>query len=309
MSVLGDPLLAEATWAAPIDALIAGLLSALRALPFPWARELAEPLLGALLLGPLCGMVGVFVVNFRMAFFSDAIAHSAFSGVAIGLLLAASGYAWLDARWADPRVTLLLLGLLVGVLITTVKQRSDLGTDTIIGVAFAAVVALGIALITGNPEIRREFPKYLYGEVLLIDAAALRPTVLLTVAALLYLFCSFNRLTLIAFKPELAATRGTRVHWYDYSFAVLVVLLVTTTIPLTGMLLVTALLVVPAATARNLARGAGQMFWLAALCGLISGGGGLALAYYVNTAAGAAIILLGTALFAISLLVRRVRGG
>ncbi|QOJ15983.1 MAG: metal ABC transporter permease [Planctomycetia bacterium] len=273
-------------------------------MPFDWARYMPEALLATLLLAPVCGMVGVFVVNYRLAFFSDAISHSAFSGVAAGLVLVSAGLAWVDPRW-----TLLALGLIVGLLVTTVKRRTDLGTDTIIGVAFSAAVALGIALVTANREVQRAFPQYLYGDVLLVDLPSLRVAFIVGVALSLYLLWSFNRLTLIGFNADLARTRGTRVAIYDYSFAVLLVLLVTTAIPLTGMLLVTALLVVPAAAARNLSRSCAAMFWVAAGIGLVSGVGGLILAYEQNTAAGAAIILLATAIFALSLIPRALRRG
>lgn len=299
MTTLITPLLAHVDAVAPLDALINTLLSAIRALPFEWTHELAEALLGTILLAPLCGMVGVFVVNYRMAFFSDAISHSAFSGVAAGLLLTSAGLTWID-----PRFTLLALGLAVGILITTVKQRTDLGTDTIIGVAFSAVVALGIMLVTARPQIMKQFSLYLYGDLLLIDVGMLRGVLLLGLATFAYLLWSFNKLTMIGFNGELAETRGTRVRAYDYSFAVLVVLLVTATIPLTGMLLVTALLVVPAATARNMGKTAGQMFWWAAAVGLIAGVGGLSLAYRTNSAAGASIIMIGALLFALSLVWR-----
>ncbi|MBK8914793.1 MAG: metal ABC transporter permease [Phycisphaerales bacterium] len=288
----------------PLDALLGGAVGVLRELPFDWARYMPEALLATLLLAPVCGMVGVFVVNYRLAFFSDAISHSAFTGVAAGLVLVSAGLSWVDPRW-----TLLALGLVVGVLVTTVKRRTDLGTDTVIGVAFSAAVALGIALVTANREVQRAFPQYLYGDVLLVDLPSLRVAFIVAAALSLYLLWSFNRLTLIGFNADLARTRGTRVGIYDYSFAVLLVLLVTTAIPLTGMLLVTALLVVPAAAARNLARSCAAMFWIAAAIGLVSGVGGLILAYERNTAAGAAIILLATAIFALSLIPRMMRRG
>lgn len=287
-----------------LDAPLNALLAALGALPFEWAHRdfMRFALLALLLIAPACGMVGVHVVHFRMAFFSDAIAHSAFSGVAIGFLLTAAGFSW-----AEPRYTLLVLGLLIGTFITLVKRRTDLGTDTIIGVAFSAVIAAGIAVITYKPSFMRDFNLYLYGDILLLDRTDLRTPLLLAFIAAVFMIVSYNRLLLMGFNNDLARTRGVATRLYDYLFAYLVVLLVTASIRLTGLLLVTALLVVPAAAARNLARSAGSMFWLATLIALVSAAAGLIVSYYLKTATGAAVILVGTLIFILSLALRSAR--
>lgn len=259
-----------------------------------------------LLLAPLCAVMGVKVVNFRMAFFSDAISHSAFTGVAIGLLLdqllASRG------RHFDPRIALILFGLIVGLGIAAVRRRTDLSTDTVIGVFFSAVVALGIAIVTTSSSRTAEFTRYLYGDILTLDAADLGLTAILAVCVALFMLLSFNPLTLIGLNHELAHSRGIRVRFYDYAFSFLLALVVTTSIRTTGILLVTAMLIVPAATARNLARGAGGMFWWAILVAVVGGLGGTLASfspYLDNVGTGAAIVLATTALFCISLVVAR----
>lgn len=288
-----------------LDSLIGVLLAAIGALPFEalQAGFVQRALLTVILIAPICGMVGVYVVNFRMAFFSDAISHSAFAGVALGFLAVSAGMAWID-----PRLTLVALAVVVGLLITAAKRRTDLGTDTIIGVAFAGVMALGIAIIRFDPRFQRDFAAFLYGDVLTVDQADLRIALALTLVVSSFMTFAYNRLLLIGLNLDLARTRGVATRAYDYLFAVLVVLVVTATIRISGLLLVTALLVVPAATARNLARSAGQVFWYSAAAGLLAGIGGLAASIGYNIAASAAIILFGVVLFGFSLAGRAIWG-
>lgn len=290
---------------ARLDGLIELAVAALGALPFAWARYdfMGRALLALLLLAPATAMVSVFVVNLRMAFFSDAVAHSAFAGVALGFLLTAAGVAW-----AHPSVTVPAVGLVVAVLITAVKRRTSLGTDTVIGVAFSAVTALGIAIITRQRETAN-FNAFLYGDILLLDTPQVRALVLLAGAIAVLMLLAYNRLLLMAFNEDLARSRRTATRAYDYAFALLVALLVTASVRITGIVLITAMLVIPAATARNVARSAGSLFWIAMAVALASSVGGLAVSYYLTMATGAGIILLGTLLFAASMLVpRRGRG-
>lgn len=285
----------------PIDALIFALTRMIGLLPWEsfQAGFIRRAMAAVLLIAPICGMVGVYVVNFRMAFFSDAISHSAFAGVALGFLGAAAGLAWVD-----PRFTLIGLAIIVGLMITAAKRRTELSTDTIIGVAFAGVMALGIAIIRFDARFQRDFAAYLYGDVLTVEQGDLRLATVLFISVIAFMSWSYNRLLVIGLNLDLARTRGIATRLYDYLFAILVVLVVTATIRISGLLLVTALLVVPAATARNVSRSAGQVFWYSAGVGLLSGIGGLALSIGYNIAASAAIILFGVGCFGISLLVR-----
>lgn len=288
-----------------LDSAIAAAVSAINALPFEWARYgfMGYALAAMILLAPACAAAGVFVVQLRMAFYSDAVAHSAFAGVAIGLLMSAAGF-----TWADPRYTLLAVGLLVGAMITLVRRRTDLGTDTVIGVAFSAITAAGIAIITYAPRnFRTRFADYLYGDVLWLDAADLRSVFLLSTLTCAFMLFAYNRMLLMSFNEDLARSRGVVSRLYDYAFALLVAFIVATGIRLIGILLITALLVLPAATARNLARSAGNMLWFAVAVSFIAGVGGCISAFYLDAAVGASVILVGTLIFAVSLAVPKRR--
>ena len=124
------------------------------------ARFMQQALVALVLLAPMCAAMGVQVVNFRMAFFSDAISHSAFAGVALGLILG------LDARW-----TMVGLAVLVGLGIVAVGRRSSLSIDVIIGVFFSAIIAFGLAVVSRDRSVARDVQRFLYGDILTIGDA------------------------------------------------------------------------------------------------------------------------------------------
>ncbi|MFO0973687.1 MAG: metal ABC transporter permease [Phycisphaerae bacterium] len=294
---------------AALDSLHALLRSLL---PFDWAQPdfMLNALLLIALLAPTCAALGVQVVNFRMAFFSDAISHSAFTGVVLGyLLVPIANRLWPGfGRWdlLLPPLTLTLFGLCVGAGITAVRRRGDLSADTVIGVFFAAVIALGIAVIS-RLNLRADFERYLYGTVVATAPADVLVAVALAVVVALFLAATFNALLLTGLNESLARSHGLPTRTLDYLFALLLALVVCTAIRTIGLLLVTAWLVVPAAAARNIARSAAGMFGWAVLLGLATGIAGLILAYQADIAVGACIVLLAAAAFVLTFLWRILR--
>ena len=277
-----------------------GLLDGCRAtLPAAWTWTQYDFMLKAviecILLTPICAAMGVKVVNFRMAFFSDAIAHSAFAGVALGFLINETLVHF------DPRISLIIFGLVVGLGIAAVRRKTDLSSDTVIGVFFSTVIAFGLAIIAGVQKTGA-FEQYLYGSILTLDAADLGLTALLAGAVMVFMLCGFNKLALIGLNDELAHSRGVPVRLYDYVFTLLLALVVTVSIRTVGILLVTALLIVPAATARNIAGSAGSMFRWSMLIGLVSGISGtlISFSWFPQVGTGAMIILAAAFLFVLS---------
>ncbi len=268
-------------------------------LPFAWAEDLfmKRALIAVLLVGPVSAAMGVMVVNFRMAFFSDAISHSAFTGVALGVLFG-----------IDPAYTLIGFGVLVGLMIISVRQRSALSVDTVIGVFFSFSVALGIVIISARKSLTRDLHAYLYGDVLSVAGSELLGMAILFAATAVFLFFFFNHLFLIGINERLAKAGGVRVKALEYAYALLLALVVTVSIRVIGLLLVTAMLVVPAATGRNMARSVRGMFWGSVGAGLLSGILGLAASFYWDSAAGATIILVASGLFLLSQLYAAIRG-
>ena len=263
------------------------------------ARFMQQALLGLLLLTPRAAVLGVEVINFRMAFFSDAIGHSAFAGVALGLILA-----------VNPRLSMPLFGVLVGLAVMVVRRKSNLSADTAIGIVFSAVVAFGLAVVSRASGVARDMQQFLYGDILTISEGEIAFLGLLFLGMLLFQAVGYNRLLAIALNPVMARVHGIRVALWQYLFAGLLALVVMFSVWAVGVLLVTAMLIVPAATARNLARTAGGMFWWALLVGISSGFAGLTLSAqdWLATSSGATIILVSCCWFAASCVWAALRG-
>ncbi|SYZ74687.1 conserved membrane hypothetical protein [Candidatus Zixiibacteriota bacterium] len=257
-------------------------------LPYQWAQStfIIRAAMGLSLLTVLCGAMGIMVVNFRMAFFSDTISHSAFTGIALGLLLG-----------IDPWLTLVVFGLFIGLGIIRVKRHTELSTDTVIGVFFSTVIAIGIAIISARRGLSRDLQSYLFGDILTITEPELTAMIILFVLSIAYIWLTYNRLLFVGLHENLAASKDINTTFYEYSFAALLAIVVAFSIRAVGLLLVTALLILPAASARILARNSGMLLWWAVVLGALSGLMGLAISLAVDIATGAAVILVASAFF------------
>ncbi len=278
----------------PLYALIAQLL------PFDClqARFMQQAMTGLLLLSPMAAAMGIMVVNFRMAFFSDAISHSAFAGVALGLLFS-----------VDPNWTMPAFGLCVGLGIMILQRHSSLSSDTVIGVFFSAMVAFGLAIVSRDRSLARDLQRFLYGDILTISDLQILCLLVLFLVFMTFQVLSYNHLLYIGLNPTLAQAHRVRVAAHQYIFAGLLSLIVMFAVQAVGVLLVTAMLIVPAAAARNVARSAGSMFWWALLVSISSAIIGLIVSAqdWARTATGATIILVACCWFIVSLAVCSLR--
>ena len=264
------------------------------------ARFMQQALVGLILLAPMTAAMGVQVVNFRMAFFSDAVSHSAFAGVALGLIFS-----------VNPQWTMPVFGVLVGLGIIAVQRRSALSSDTVIGVVFSAVIAFGLAVVSRDrSEVARDMQRFLYGDILTIGDGEILWLFVLFVALMIFQFFGYNRMLYIGINPTLAKAHRVHTAAYQYTFAGLLSLIVMFSVRAVGVLLVTAMLIVTAAAARNFARSAGTMFWWAILVSVTSAVAGLILSAqdWARTTTGATVILVAFAWFLVSALVTRLRG-
>lgn len=264
------------------------------------ARFMQQALVELVLLAPMCAVMGVQVVNFRMAFFSDAISHSAFTGVAIGLLLG-----------ADARLAMVGFALAVGLAIMAVSRQTSLSIDTVIGVFFSAVIAFGLAVVSRDRSVARNLQLFLYGDILTIGDAEIGLTALLFVVLMAFQAVGFNRLLYVGVNPSLASAHQVPTRAYQYLFASLLSVVVIVSVWAVGVFLVTAMLIVPAAAARNLARSASGMFWWALVVSLTSAVIGLLVSAqpWARTATGATIVLVASVWFGASAVVSRLQQG
>lgn len=266
------------------------------ALPFEWAAHafMKNALLGTLLVTPIFGLLGTLVVSNRMAFFSDAIGHSALTGIAIGVIFGMH----------DPLWSMLGFSVVLAIGITAVKNANTASTDTIIGVFSSTAVALGIAILSMRGGFSR-YTVYLIGDLLSVSAMDLLLLAVVLLIVLGFWATVFNSLLLVSVNRPLASSRGVNVLLYEYLFAVLTAIVVAISIQWVGILVISSLLVLPAAAARNVAGNMRQYHAYSVLIAVASGLSGLILSYYWGTATGATIILVAAACFAVTLAVPR----
>ena len=265
-------------------------------LPWDWAQFgfMRQALLAVLLLAPVFSLLGCLVVNNQMAFFSETIGHAALTGIALGVLVGLGNPLW----------AMLLFAALLAVGVTALRRWSAASTDTVLSLVMAFCVALGVVLLSRGGGFAK-YSRYLVGDLLAVTPSELAGLVALLLGVLLAWVWLFNGWVLASLNRSVASSRGLGVWGMEAAFAVLVAVAVTVSIPWIGVLVVNSLLILPAAAARNLARGLRQYLLLALLGGWLSGVAGLLLSYYWNTAAGGTIVLFSMGLFLLSLVLRR----
>ena len=255
-------------------------------------------LLALLLMAPLFGLMSTMIVTGRMSFFSDALGHSAFTGIAIGSIFGLAAPIWAAVCFST----------VFALLFSYVRSRSNQAADTIIGVFSSTAVALGIFVATLGGGSFTKYNKYLIGDILSVtpEEIGMLAFVLVCVAAFWVLFA--NRLSLTAVHPQLASSRGIPVGMSQTLFTVAIAVVVTLSISSVGLLILNSLLVLPAASARNVSRNLKEYHLLSVLLALAAGIGGLTVSYYLGSSAGAAISLILAVIFAVTFCFRKVRG-
>ena len=253
--------------------------------------------LAALILGPLAGLVGVFVTARRLAFFSDTIAHAALAGIALGF---AFGF-------RDPTLPMLLFSLAVAATIFWLKERTELLSDTIMALLLSGSVALGMVIFSQLKGRRNELEQYLFGDILSVGWSDIGVAAGLAVAVGATLLVFFNRLVLLTVSEDLAHVAGVGVQRLNLIFILLLTSTVSLAIRLLGIILVTSLIVIPPSIARNLSVSLKQQLLFSILAGLVGGVGGFAISCAFNVPSGPTITLTLIALFIVSFGMSRVR--
>lgn len=253
-------------------------------------------LTAAALLGPLCAFLGVFVTARRMSFFSDTIAHGALAGIALGM--------WLGMT--ELTIPMILFGLLVAGALIWIKENTDLLTDTIMALLLSGSVALGMLILSMIGGRQGQVHAYLFGDILAVGPQDLIFTAVMFIFVFAGLFWKLSDMTLLAAHEEMAHVCGVRVRALNYLFILVLTITVALAIRLLGIILVTALLVVPPSAARNLSRNLRQQIILSILVGLVSGIVGIIVSYQFDVPCGPAIVLTCIALFIITLVAEKL---
>ncbi|HWP95853.1 MAG TPA: metal ABC transporter permease [Syntrophomonadaceae bacterium] len=250
-------------------------------LPFGWVHYtfMKNALLAVILVTPVFGICGTMVVNNRMAFFSDAMGHAALTGVAIGVIMGMENPLW----------AMLAFAALLATAIAWVHIKTDTSLDTVIGVFFAATVALGVIILSRGGGFNK-YSKYLIGDLLSITPAEIYLLLAVLIIVIVVWLFFFNRFFLVSFNPTIARSRGANLALIELLFTIMLALIVTLCIRWVGVLIINSLLILPAAAARNLTTSMRSYHLTAILISVVSGLVGLVLSFYWGTATGATIV-------------------
>jgi zinc transport system permease protein len=246
---------------------------------------------GALIISFLAGYYGVFVVQRKMSFLGSGLAHASFGGIALGLLLS-----------IEPIAVALPFAVMVAAGITWLNKESQLSEDTIIGIFFVVSMALGIIFLYLKSDYSADAMTFLFGSILAIEPIDIYTALAVTVLTI-FSFPVWKRWAYATFDRELALTDKIPVHKDDYLLATLIAITIVVSIKLVGIIMISAFLVIPPATARLIAKSFSRMTILSVALGIISSFVGLVVSYLLNVPAGATIILLEAVIFIMAFLV------
>lgn len=266
-------------------------------LPFEWTQHIfmKNAFLAILLISPIYGILGTMIVGNRMAFFSDALGHGAFTGIAIGSILGI-----LQPMWAA-----VVFSLVFSFAVTAIKNKSKGSADTIIGVFSSTAIAAGLLIISLQRGSYNKYTSYLVGDLLSISGLELVMLLLVFTGVFILWTLIFNKLLLTSINGSLARSRGINSFMVEMIFTSAIAVIVTISIPWIGLLLINSLLVLPAASARNISLNIRQYHLASVAIALASGISGLILSYYWNTSTGATIVLLSSVIYFLSVALKR----
>jgi len=261
-------------------------------LPFQWVEFtfMKNALLAILLITPLFGLLGTMIVSNKMAFFSDALGHGAFTGIAIGALIGL----------VRPVLAAIVFSVVFALLITIIKNKSRASTDTIIGVFSSIAIAFGLVLLSLGGSFNK-YSSYLIGDLLSITPSEILLLLVVFIGIIILWVLIFNKLLLVSINQSLARSRGVKTLLVEMIFTSIVAVIVTISIQWVGLLIINSLLVLPAAGARNITTNVRQYTLAAIIIAVFSGICGLIASYYLNTATGATIVLVSGIIFFLTL--------
>lgn len=248
-------------------------------------------LVGSLFIGILCSVIGVYVVLKGMSFIGAGIAHASFGGVALGYLLN-----------INPLISAIVFSVATALCIGKASRRGAIKEDTAVGIFFSATMAFGVLCIGLLKGYNVDLMGYLFGSILAVSDGDLVLIVCVSLVVLPCIALFFKELEFVTFDPEVAQIMGLPVRRLYYCLLALIALTVVASMKLVGIVLASALIVAPAASAYQFAEDFKRMMALSVVFGIVSCTGGLVLSYFLNTASGATIVMLSTALFFLSAL-------
>lgn len=265
-------------------------------MPFEWLQYdfMKNAFLATLLIGLLFGFLGSMVVNNKLAFFSEALGHSALTGIGIGVVLGVSNTLY----------SMIIFAIIMALCIWFIEKRNTMSTDTIIGVFSSTAVALGLVLLSQGGNFNK-YSNYLIGDILSITKGEIVLLFITFIVTLIVWSILFNKLVLASVNSSIAKSRRVNADILKLVFILILAVVVMISIKWVGILIINSLLILPAATARNISRNIKQYTLLSIIFSLLSCIAGLISSYYLETATGATIVMVSAVFFIISLVVSK----
>ena len=251
----------------------------------------------ATLAGALCGLLGVFVVLRGMSYIGHGLSHAVFGGAAASAVVGINYFIGAGI-WA----------VVSGVLIGRIARRRIIGADAAIGVVTTASFAIGLALLNRYGQAKKSIEAVLFGSVLGVQPADIWAVAIVAVLVTLLIVAFYRRLLFATFDPDVAQVTGVKVAWVEALVMMMLSLTILVTMRVIGTLLISALLVIPAATSRMLTNSFARMLWISPVLGAVSGFVGMNAAYHLDTSASATVILVAAIGFVVVYAATGLRG-
>jgi ABC-type Mn2+/Zn2+ transport system permease subunit len=249
--------------------------------PFMQRAVLAGVVLAALL-----AWMGVFVIMKKMSFFSDGIAHASLAGIAVGVLAS-----------IHPLTTALIFSVIFSLIIYYLEKKTTLSSDAIIGMLFTSGMALGVVLISLKGGYQPDLVSFLFGNILAIKSSDLIIIFMLSVLIGLFLLYNHRNITLMAFDVDTAYMAGIKVNLLQITFYIMMAVSVVLGLKILGIILVSALIIIPASTAKLLSKSFKGLIVQSIIFSEAVVLAGIALSYYIDSPTGPVIVLVGTGAF------------
>ncbi len=239
-----------------------------------------------LIITPLFGLMGTMIVSNKMAFFSDALGHSALTGMAIGVIFGIQ----------DTNLSMVIFAVVFALLLNKISSRIKGSTDTIISVFSSCSIAIGLAILSRGGNFSK-YSSLLVGDILSITKKEIIYLALIFIATLVFWILCYNRLQAISLHRTLAKSRHMKVALIENLFSVFIALVVMLSIKWVGILIINALLILPAASSRNLSENVREYHLFAVIFSMFSGVIGLLISYFTNVATGPMIVIIASVIF------------
>ena len=266
-------------------------------LPFEFIEYtfMKNALLAILLVTPVFAILGTMIVNNKMAFFSDALGHSALTGIAIGMVLGIS----------NMNISMIFFAVIFALLLNFVKNKTTYGADTIISVFSSIAIALDLSMLAQSGNFNK-YSSYLVGDILSISNIEILYLFIAFIAVFAFWYFTFNKLNVLSINSTLAKSRGVNTKLIDNIFVILIAVIVMISIRWIGILLINSLLILPAASSRNVANNMRSYHLLSVIFSLFSGIAGLVISYYWNIPTGSMIVLISGIIYFITFGIRKL---